>query len=130
MEQMVQATGRRKRAVAKIWVFPGSGRIDVNGRNYADYFPRETLQEHLRAPLEKVPQIADHIDVKAVVEGGGISGQAGAIRLGIARALLKIDPTLAPLLKKDKLLTRDPREKERKKYGRKRARRSFQYSKR
>ncbi len=130
MEQVVWATGRRKRAVAQIRVMPGAGNIQVNGKDYREYFPREVLQRLLRLPLFRVPQISEHIDVSAKVYGGGISGQAGAVRLGIARALLKIDPTLSTVLKKEKLLTRDPREKERKKYGRKRARRSFQYSKR
>ncbi len=129
METMVLATGRRKRAVARVRLIPGTGRILVNQKDFKEYFRREEHQMQALAPLETASQIRD-VDVLAKVIGGGISGQAGAFRLGLARALLKIDPTLHASMKKNGFLTRDPREKERKKYGRRRARKGFQYSKR
>ena len=129
METGVVAVGRRKRAVANVRIRPGSGRITVNGRDLNEYFPVGNLQSLALAPLSKAPSIQD-VDILITARGGGITGQAGAIRLGLARSLLKIDPTLRLLLKKEGYLTRDPREKERKKYGLRRARRAFQYSKR
>lgn len=124
-----RGTGRRKRAVAQVRIIPGTGRILINKRDFRQYLRLETLQNLVTKPLMLAPGIRD-IDVIVKVEGGGISGQAGAIALGISRALLLLDPTLRPLLRQNGLLTRDPREKERKKYGRRRARRAFQYSKR
>ncbi|MGH8103481.1 MAG: 30S ribosomal protein S9 [bacterium] len=129
METGVVAVGRRKRAVANVRIRPGSGRITVNGREFHQYFPVDLLQSHALAPLSKAPSIRD-VDIFITARGGGITGQAGAVRLGLARSLLKIDPTLRGLLKKEGYLTRDPREKERKKYGLRRARKAFQYSKR
>ena len=123
------ATGHRKNAIAKVWLRPGSGQIVVNNRPLADYVGRRTLEQIVRQPLE-IAQASDRFDVMVRALGGGISGQAGAIRHGIARALIVYDPELRPTLKKPGFLTRDPRVKERKKYGRKRARRGFQYVKR
>lgn len=123
------ATGRRKEATARIQLFKGTGTIQVNRRNLADYFGRPTLQMLVRQPLEAM-QLNDKIDVIANVQGGGLAGQAGAIRHAISRALVSFDPTLKTLLRRGDYLTRDPRMKERKKYGRKGARRRFQFSKR
>lgn len=123
------ATGRRKRSVAQVIIKPGKGSILVNGRNYEEYFPRETLKMIIRQPLH-VTGVFGKYDILAKVNGGGLSGQAGALRHGIARALVVMDTDLKPKLKKDGLLTRDPREVERKKYGLKGARRRFQFSKR
>ena len=122
-------TGRRKNAVARVRLLPGSGKILVNGLPFEQYFPRLPLQTVIRQPL-KVTSAEGRFDVLATVDGGGISGQAGAVRHGIARALARNDETLRPALHKEGLLTRDPRMKERKKYGHKRARKGFQYSKR
>ncbi len=124
-----RATGRRKRAVAQVRIIPGTGNIIVNGRDFEAYFPTEALRADVLKPLQLAKGM-EEIDIIVKVKGGGISGQAGATRLGIARALLQFDPTLRPLFRKHGLLTRDPREKERKKYGLKRARRAPQYSKR
>jgi small subunit ribosomal protein S9 len=129
MLQQARATGRRKRAVAQVRIIPGTGRILINKRDFRQYFRLETLQESVMKPLALAPGIRE-VDVIVKVEGGGICGQAGAVTLGIARALLLFDPTLRPLFRQNGLLTRDPREKERKKYGRRRARRAFQFSKR
>jgi small subunit ribosomal protein S9 len=129
MKQAVLATGRRKTSVAKVWLFPGSGKITVNKRPLQDYFGLETLRVDVKRPLEETNSI-NKFDVVARVKGGGFTGQAGAIRHGIARALLKIDDDLRPTLKKLGFLTRDPRMKERKKYGLKKARRAPQFSKR
>jgi small subunit ribosomal protein S9 len=123
------ATGHRKNAIAKVWITPGSGNITVNGKTLDAYVGRKTLEMLVRQPLEVVG-VADRYDVIAQALGGGISGQAGAIRHGIARALVAMDPEMRPALKRMSFLTRDPRVKERKKYGRKRARRGFQFSKR
>lgn len=123
------ATGRRKTSVARVWLFEGSNGIEVNGRSIEEFFPRETLRMIIRQPLETVKMI-DRFGVKADVKGGGLTGQASAILLGIARALVCFDEKLKASLRKGGFLTRDPREKERKKYGRKGARRSFQYTKR
>lgn len=122
-------TGRRKASVARVWLRPGVGKIEVNERPVDDFFPRQTLRMILTQPL-KVAGIEGKYDVRATVDGGGMSGQAGAIRLGIARAMLKVDDAVRGTLKKAGLLTRDPRAKERKKYGQKGARARFQFSKR
>lgn len=129
MEIAYNATGRRKRAVARVWLKPGTGKIIVNQKPLEGYFPRETLRMLIRQPLEITGTLTKY-DVYALVDGGGLSGQAGALRHGIARALVKIDADLKPRLKKEGLLTRDPREVERKKYGQKKARKRFQFSKR
>lgn len=123
------ATGRRKDASARVWVKPGAGRMTVNGRDYGSYFARPVLQMILRQPFE-VANRANQFDVVATVKGGGLSGQAGAVRHGISRALVNYDPTLRPALKSEGFMTRDDRIVERKKYGRRKARRSFQFSKR
>ena len=129
MKQAVLATGRRKTAVAKVWIMPGTGKIIVNKRSLDDYFGLETLKAEVKRPLEKLDAL-DKFDVIVSVKGGGFTGQAGAIRHGIARALLKIDGDFKPLLKRAGYLTRDPRMTERKKYGLKKARRAPQFSKR
>lgn len=126
---LVMTSGSRKEAVARVRLVPGTGTITVNGRPVEQYFPRATLLTAVREPLV-VAGAEGRFDVIATVHGGGIVGQAGAVRLGIARALLAIDGGLRPQLRKAGLLTRDPRMKERKKYGHKRARKGFQYSKR
>ena len=123
------ATGSRKSSVARVRLVPGDGKITVNGRELTEYFGLKTLELIVRQPLE-VSETLGKYDVIATVDGGGISGQAGAIRHGIARALLKVDAEYRPGLKKEGLLTRDPREKERRKYGLKKARKGPQYSKR
>jgi small subunit ribosomal protein S9 len=123
------ATGRRKDAVARVWVKPGSGVITVNGRDIEKYFARPVLRMILRQPLELTDR-ATQMDVVCTVKGGGLSGQAGAVRHGISRALTHFEPELRPVLKKQGFLTRDPRAVERKKFGRAKARRSFQFSKR
>lgn len=124
-----QATGRRKRAVARVRLVPGDGRIFVNKRPYEEYFPRATQQMLVRAPLENTKTFGK-FNVHVTCDGGGVSGQAGAVRHGIARALQTFDEGLHTSLRQSGFLTRDPREKERKKYGRKRARRGFQWTKR
>lgn len=122
-------TGRRKEAVARVFLRPGLGRTFINGKRIEEHFNRPDHQKMVKAPL-KVTDSGDKVDVKIKIEGGGITGQAGASRLGIARALEKYDESLRDILKEKGFLTRDPRVKERKKYGRKRARKSFQFSKR
>lgn len=122
-------TGRRKRAVARVQIVLGQGVITINRKPLDEYFPRESLMQIVRQPLE-VTQTTGRFDVNVVTLGGGIAGQAGAVRHGIARALLEMDEGLREPLRKNGLLTRDPREKESKKYGRKRARKRFQFSKR
>lgn len=122
-------TGRRKRSVARVSLIPGKGSITVNERNIDTYFPRETLRMIIRQPLQITGTFGKY-DVVANVNGGGLSGQAGALRHGIARALVAADADMKPKLKKEGLLTRDPREVERKKYGQAGARRRFQFSKR
>ncbi len=126
---MYQGTGRRKTAIARVRIIPGGGRISVNGHEAEQYFAKPTLLVTLRQPLE-ITGTSGRFDVVALVEGGGITGQAGAVRLGIARALLKAEPGLRPSLKKAGFLTRDPRMKERRKYGLKKARKAPQFSKR
>lgn len=123
------ATGRRKRAVARVILLPGSGKITVNNKPIEEYFPRETLRMLLYQPFH-VAGVTGKYDVVVNVNGGGLSGQAGAIRHGIARTLVNLNPDLKPKLKKEGLLTRDPREVERKKYGQPKARKRFQFSKR
>ncbi len=122
-------TGRRKSSVARVWLQTGEGKISVNDRPVDEFFPRPTLKMVLAQPL-KVAGLEGKYDVIASVTGGGATGQAGAIRLGIARALLRVDEAVRSGLKKAGLLTRDPRVKERKKYGQKGARARFQFSKR
>lgn len=123
------ATGHRKNARAKIWLTPGTGTITINERTASNYLGRPTLQMRIVQPLEIVDAVGK-FDVRAHVLGGGISGQAGAIRHGISKALVIADPEYRKVLRRLGFLTRDPRVKERKKYGRKRARRGFQFSKR
>ena len=123
------APGSRKSSVARVRLVPGEGKIVVNGRELSEYFGLKTLELVVRQPLDTTETLGKY-DVIANVVGGGISGQAGAIRHGIARALLKVDADFRPLLKKAGLLTRDPREKERRKYGLKKARKASQFSKR
>jgi small subunit ribosomal protein S9 len=122
-------TGRRKRGVARVFLRPGSGKITVNGRELENYFPTEAARVPVRQPLVTV-EMSDRFDVLILANGGGIAGQAGAIKLGIARALVAFNAELRGTLKKAGLLTRDPREHERKKYGQKGARKRFQFSKR
>jgi len=123
------STGRRKEAVARVRLIPGSGSFDINGRSLDDYFPTRVHRMVAVAPLRLVGRDKD-FDVIATIRGGGIAGQAGAIRLGIARALIDHDPELRPQMKAEGFLTRDAREKERRKYGLKKARKAPQYSKR
>ena len=123
------ATGKRKDAVARVWIKPGSGKVTVNGRALEVYFARPVLRMIMRQPLEVTNRV-DQYDMMISVAGGGLSGQAGAVRHGLSKALFHFEPELRPLLKKAGFLTRDSRVVERKKYGRKKARRSFQFSKR
>jgi small subunit ribosomal protein S9 len=123
------ATGKRKNAVARVWLKPGKGMITVNDKDYAQYFARPVLQMLLQQPLTAANR-ATQYDIMATVMGGGLSGQAGAVRHGISKALTYYEPDLRPVLKKGGFLTRDSRVVERKKYGRMKARRSFQFSKR
>ena len=123
------ATGRRKTSVARVRLVPGEGNVTINGREMKEYFGLKTLELIVRQPLH-LTETVDKYDVIAQVEGGGSSGQAGAIRHGISRALLKVDIDLRAALKKAGFLTRDPREKERRKYGLKKARKASQFSKR
>jgi len=122
-------TGRRKESIARVRIRPGEGQIVINGRSIEDYFPRQLWRLHALEPL-KVSGMEGKIDVFIKAQGGGLSGQAGAVRLGIARALLTLDPEMRPVLKKADLLARDPRMVERKKFGRRKARALYQYSKR
>lgn len=122
-------TGRRKEAIARVWLYPGSGEFIINGKSLDDYFPRPTLRNQIMQSLE-VTGGAERYRVVATIKGGGISGQAGALSHGIARALVECDETLRSDLKKAGLLRRDPRMKERKKYGLKKARKRPQFSKR
>ena len=123
------ATGKRKDAVARVWIKPGSGKVSVNGKEMNAYFARPVLQMILRQPFD-VAGVADQFDVMATVKGGGLSGQAGAVKHGISKALQLYDPSLRSALKAAGFLTRDSRVVERKKFGRRKARRSFQFSKR
>ena len=124
-----QAVGRRKKAIARVRLIPGEGKILINGRDIDNYFGLETLKMTVRQPLV-LTSLEGRYDVLVNVYGGGLSGQAGAIRHGVSRALIKADPELRPAVKKAGFLTRDPRMKERKKYGLKAARRAPQFSKR
>lgn len=122
-------TGRRKTSVARVRLYPGTGSVVVNGRPMNEFFPRLALQSAATLPL-RTTALADRFNVIAKIEGGGVSGQAGALSHGIARALVASDEALRPVLRRSGLLTRDPRAKERKKYGLKRARKAPQYTKR
>ena len=128
-QQYFYGTGRRKSSVARVRVYPGSGKITINGRDIDDYFGLETLKLIVRQPLA-LTETAEQFDIVCTVAGGGVTGQAGAIRHGLSRALLVFNPELRPVLKKAGFLTRDPRMKERKTYGLKAARRAPQFSKR
>ncbi len=123
------ATGKRKDAVARVWIKPGSGKIEVNGKTFETYFARPVLRMILQQPLGVTSRV-DQYDMMVTVAGGGLSGQAGAVRHGLSKALTYFEPELRPVLKKEGFLTRDSRVVERKKYGKKKARRSFQFSKR
>ncbi|MEN2494182.1 MAG: 30S ribosomal protein S9 [Hyphomicrobiaceae bacterium hypho_1] len=123
------ATGKRKESIARVWLKPGNGKIQINNRAFSKYFARPVLQMLLKQPLQLVDRL-DNYDIVATVKGGGLSGQAGAIRHGISKALTYHEPELRSDLKKNGFITRDSRTVERKKYGRKKARRSFQFSKR
>jgi len=123
------ATGKRKDAIARVWIKPGTGRMTINGREFEKYFARPVLQMLLKQPLQAAERL-DQYDVIATVKGGGLSGQAGAVRHGISKALTYYEPELRGVLKKGGFLTRDSRTVERKKYGKAKARRSFQFSKR
>jgi small subunit ribosomal protein S9 len=123
------ATGKRKNAVARVWIKPGNGKVEVNGRDSPVYFARPVLRMLINQPFEVANRLGQ-FDVWCTVKGGGLSGQAGAVRHGISRALTHYEPALRPLLKKEGFLTRDSRIVERKKYGKRKARRSFQFSKR
>jgi small subunit ribosomal protein S9 len=123
------ATGKRKDAVARVWIKPGSGKITVNGREFDVYFARPVLRMIVQQPLVVSKRLGQY-DLMVTCAGGGLSGQAGAVRHGLSKALTNFEPDLRPALKKEGFLTRDPRVVERKKYGKKKARRSFQFSKR
>lgn len=127
--EVVNTIGRRKTSVARVYLTPGKGDITVNKRNYKDYFASDILQTIINQPFQTVSASGSY-DVKVNVAGGGTSGQAAAIRMAIARALTEANPEFRPALKKEGFLTRDPRMVERKKYGRRKARRRFQFSKR
>ncbi|MCX6292920.1 MAG: 30S ribosomal protein S9 [Sphingobacteriales bacterium] len=129
MEKQKNAVGRRKEAVTRVFLSKGEGKITVNGKDYKDYFPLVYLQNQVEAPLKTV-ELTDKFDILVNATGGGVKGQAEAAKLGISRALLEVNPELRPVLKAAGLLKRDPRSVERKKPGRKKARRSFQFSKR
>ena len=129
MSDVIQSTGKRKSAIARVRLKLGSGQITVNGKSMDEYFPREALQILVRGPFEKTESLGRY-DIEANLCGGGVAGQAGALRHGIARAIEKLDETQRGTLKRAGYLTRDPRKKERKKYGQKGARARFQFSKR
>ncbi len=129
MAETFYGTGKRKDAIARVWLIPGSGKITINDKTLEEYFPRVTLQQIARAPLAQVGNSASY-DVKATTRGGGSTGQAGAVRHGIAKALVELSEENRVPMREIGAMTRDPRVKERKKYGRKRARRGFQFSKR
>ncbi len=129
MEKQKNAVGRRKEAVTRVFLSKGDGKITINGKDYKTYFPLVYLQNQVEAPFKSV-EAADKFDVVVNATGGGVKGQAEAVKLGIARALLQVNPEYRPALKEAGLLTRDPRSVERKKPGKKKARKSFQFSKR
>jgi small subunit ribosomal protein S9 len=126
---LAQTTGRRKAAIARVRIRPGTGVITINKRALEDYFPNDTHRMVITEPL-RLTELVENYDIDCTMDGGGTTGQAGALRLGIARALIEVDPELRPVLKKAGFLTRDAREKESKKYGLKKARKAPQYSKR
>jgi small subunit ribosomal protein S9 len=127
--EAINTIGRRKAAVARIYVNEGKGQITINQKDFKEYFPQERLQYVVEQPI-KIAEAEGKFDIKANLDGGGFKGQAEALRLAIARALIKIDPEIKPVLKSNGLLTRDPREVERKKPGQPKARKRFQFSKR
>jgi len=127
--ESINTVGRRKAAVARIYVNEGKGQITINHKDYKEYFPEERLQYVVEQPI-KIAEVEGKYDIKVNLDGGGFKGQAEALRLAIARALIKIDPEMKPALKSNGLLTRDPREVERKKPGQPKARKRFQFSKR
>ena len=129
MEKIKYATGKRKTSIAKVWLSKGSGKISVNGKDFKEYFKRPNHQMQITRPFEIINQVTDY-DVTCKVIGGGMTGQAGAMVHGISKAILLYDENLKSTLKKEKLTTRDSRSVERKKYGHRKARRSFQFSKR
>ena len=129
MEKQKNAVGRRKEAITRVFISKGNGTITVNDKNYKEYFSLVYLQNQVEAPLKTIESL-DKYDVKINANGGGIKGQAEAVKLGIARALLEVNPEFRPVLKAAGLLKRDPRGVERKKFGKKKARRSYQFSKR
>lgn len=129
MAEVINATGRRKEAVARVFFYPGTGKMEINDLSLDAYFPMESQRINIRRMFDTA-EILKKYDIRATVRGGGKSGQVGALRLGMARALVKVEPSLRKKLKNAGVLTRDPRMKERKKYGRKRARKRFQYTKR
>tara|TARA_B100000941_G_C28291432_1_gene441732 strand:- start:215 stop:604 length:390 start_codon:yes stop_codon:yes gene_type:complete len=129
MSEIKYATGKRKTSIAKVWLKKGTGNISVNGKDFKNYFKRSNHQMQVVRPLEIINQQTD-FDIKCKVSGGGLTGQAGAMVHGISKAILLFDNNLKPTLKKEKLTTRDSRSVERKKYGHRKARRSFQFSKR
>jgi len=128
-ESTYYATGKRKNSIARVWLSAGAGKITVNGRTLEDYFGREVLRMIINQPLELV-NVVGKFDINVIASGGGTSGQAGALRHGISKALLEVDPEMRSALKKAGFLTRDPRVVERKKYGKPGARKRFQFSKR
>jgi small subunit ribosomal protein S9 len=127
--EVINAIGRRKAAVARVYLSDGKGQITINDREYKQYFPNEILQYVVLQPLNLL-EVADKYDIRVTLDGGGFKGQAEAVRLGISRALIKVDPEYKPKLKAEGFTTRDPREVERKKPGRPKARKRFQFSKR
>lgn len=129
MAEVFYATGRRKSAIARVWIFPGQKGFTINGEQSAKYLKRANLQMVVDQPIQAVAP-KEEVRIRARVIGGGIAGQAGAVRLGISRALVKLNEKFQPTLRKGGFLTRDPRQKERKKYGKKGARRGFQFTKR
>ncbi len=129
MEKQKNAVGRRKEAVTRVFLSKGEGNISINGKDYKSYFPLVYLQNQVEAPFKSI-EASDKFDVVVNATGGGVKGQAEAVKLGIARALLQVNPDYRPALKEAGLLTRDPRSVERKKPGKKKARKSFQFSKR
>jgi small subunit ribosomal protein S9 len=129
MSSALQTTGRRKQAIARVRVSPGSGTITANGRTFEDYFPSAVHRMMITEPL-RLASAEESYDIAVTLDGGGLSGQAGAFRLGISRALIELDEEAKPAIKQAGLLTRDPRKKESKKYGLKKARKAPQYSKR
>lgn len=129
MPDTFYGTGKRKNAIARVWIMPGTGQITINDKSLEEYLPRIALQQIARQPLTKLPE-GTNFDVRATAKGGGTTGQAGALRHGIAKALVQYSEELRPVMRGIDAMTRDPRVKERKKYGHKRARRGFQFSKR